>query len=93
MKAAKGEIREAIDGYKKAQSITPLVQYAAALYDLYELAGNKPEAKRQAETIDLVAKLERAANQKANRTLALVYANQDRNLAYSLELAHWGFPR
>ena len=91
VKAAKGEIHEAIDGYKKAQSITPLVQYTAALYDLYELSGNKPEAKRQADTIDLVAKLERAANQKANRTLALVYANQDRNLAYSLELAQADF--
>ena len=34
-----------------------------------------------------MAKLEDAANQKANRTLALIYANQDRHLVKSLELA------
>jgi tetratricopeptide (TPR) repeat protein len=91
VKAAKGEIQAAIEAYKKAQSITPMVQYAAALYDLYELAGDKNQTRMQADTIDMVAKLERAANQKANRTLALVYANQDRNLPYALELAQADF--
>jgi len=89
--AAQGKLQLAIDQYKHAQSITPMVQYAGALYDLYEAAGNVPEARKQAGMIDLVAKLEKAANQKANRTLSLIFANQDRNLGESLELAQADF--
>ena len=37
------------------------------------------------------AKLEGAANQKANRTISLIYANQNRNLARSLEFARADF--
>ncbi len=87
VQAAQGNIPQAIGSYKRAQSITPMVQYAGALHDLYLDAGKKTEARQQAEMVDLVAKLEEAANQKANRTLALIYANQDRNPAKSLELA------
>ena len=87
VQAAQGNIPQAIASYKRAQSITPMVQYAGALHDLYTDAGKKTEARQQAEMVDLVAKLEEAAGQKANRTLALIYANQDRNPAKSLELA------
>ena len=86
VKAASGNIPQAIAGYKRAQSITPMVQYAGALHDLYLYAGKKTEARQQAEIVDLVAKLEEAANQTANRTLALIYANEDRKPAKSLEL-------
>ena len=87
VQAAQGNMAQAIASYKRAQSITPMVQYAGALHDLYTDAGKKTEARQQAEMVDLVAKLEEAAGQKANRTLALIYANQDRNPAKSLELA------
>lgn len=87
VRAAQGNMAQAIASYKRAQSITPMVQYAGALHDLYTDAGKKTEARQQAEMVDLVAKLEEAAGQKANRTLALIYANQDRNPAKSLELA------
>jgi tetratricopeptide (TPR) repeat protein len=89
--AARGKLPEAIEKYKRAQSITPMVQYAGTLYDLYTAVGKNAEAGRQADLVDLVAKLEGVANQKANRTLALIYANQDRNLARSLELAQADF--
>ncbi len=85
--AAQGKTARAIASYKRAQSITPMVQYAGALHDLYADAGKKTDARQQADMVDLVAKLEEAANQKANRTLALIYANQNRNLAKSLGLA------
>ncbi|MEP6535849.1 MAG: tetratricopeptide repeat protein [Bryobacteraceae bacterium] len=87
VQAAKGSLPQAIASYKRAQAITPMVQYAGVLHDLYAASGNKIEARRQAEMVDLVARLEEAANQKANRTLSLIYANQERNLAKSLELA------
>jgi tetratricopeptide (TPR) repeat protein len=89
--SAQGNLVGAIEKYKKAQSITPMVQYAGALYDLYVAAGKRPEAIEQKNMVDLVAKLEEANGQKANRTLSLILANQDRNLAKSLELAQADF--
>ena len=85
--AAQGRLAEAIAQYQHAQSITPMVQYAGALHDLYEAIGKPDEARRQADLVDVAAKLEQAAGLKANRTLALIYANQDRNLEESLALA------
>ena len=87
VQAAQGQVAAAIESYSKAQSITPMPQYAAALHDLYLASGRKADAQRQADMIDLVAKLEAASNFKANRTLALIFANQDRRLGDSLELA------
>src|SRR5437016_5897038 len=49
--------------------------------------GLRPAAKRQRELIDFVDKMARANHEKANRSLALVYADQDRNLDRALELA------
>ncbi len=89
--AARGKLQEAVASYKHAQSITPMVQYAGALYDLYTALGKKDAAAEQAGLIDVTAQLEEAANQKANRTLAMIYANQDRNLGKSLELAKADF--
>lgn len=91
VQAAQDKIPEAIASYKHAQSITPMVQYAGALHDLYLSIGKKAEAQQQADLVDVTAKLEEASNMKANRTLALVYANQDRNLARALELAQADF--
>jgi tetratricopeptide (TPR) repeat protein len=89
--AARGNLQEAIEKYQRAQSITPMVQYAGALFDLYTAVGKNAEAAQQADLVDLVAKLEGVANQKANRTISLIYANQSRNLARSLEFAQADF--
>ena len=89
--AAQGKFAEAIAQYLRAQSITPMVPYAAALFDLYQLTGKPKDAEHQAELLDVVARLDRAAGFKANRSLALAYANEDRNLAESLESAQADF--
>ena len=91
VQAAQGQLADAIVSYKHAQSITPMVQYAGALHDLYAATGKNAEARQQADLVDVTAKLEEASNMKANRTLALVYANQDRNLPGALELAEADF--
>lgn len=91
VQAAQGKPAEAVESYQHAQSITPMVQYAGALHDLYAVLGKKAEAQQQADLLDVVAKLEEAARQPANRTLALLYANQDRNLKRALELARADF--
>jgi tetratricopeptide (TPR) repeat protein len=91
VQAAQGKLPQAIDSYKHAQSITPMVQYAGALHDLYVASGRKSDGQLQADLVDVVAKLEEASNMKANRTLALIYANQDRNIARALDLAQADF--
>ena len=89
--AAEGRIDEAVAEYKHAQAITPMVQYAGALYDLYRAQGKNAEAREQADRIDLQAKLEAASNLKANRTMGLMYANENRELAKSLDLIQSDF--
>lgn len=87
VEAAQGKLKDAIQDVRRAQASVPLVEYAAALEDFYERAGNRAEAAKQAGLIDIVDKMGRAAGEKANRNLALVYADFDRNLERSLELA------
>jgi tetratricopeptide (TPR) repeat protein len=64
-----------------------MAEYAAALAALYDRMGKKAEARRQTELIDVVDKMARANNEKTNRNLALVFADQGRNLDRALELA------
>ena len=89
--AAKGEVDAAVVSYRLAQSAVPLPEYAAALARLAVNKGNTAEAKRQTELVDAVEKLMRAYGEKANRTLALIYADDNRNLARSLEIAQGEF--
>jgi tetratricopeptide (TPR) repeat protein len=91
VQAARGDLSKAIESYKRAQAITPMIQYAGALYDLYSATGKKAEAQHQADLVDVVAKLEAAASQTANRALSLIYANQDRNLTQAMEFAQADF--
>jgi tetratricopeptide (TPR) repeat protein len=85
--AAQAKFTEAIEQYKRAQAAVPFPEYAAALADLYERIGQPEEARKQRDLIDVVDKVARAGNEKTNRNLALVYADQGRNLARALELA------
>jgi len=85
--AAQGNYSEAIEHYKRAQAAVPFPEYAAALADLFERTGNKDAATKQRDLIDVIDKMARAGNEKTNRNLALVYADQDRRLDRALELA------
>lgn len=84
--AAQGKIKSAIDNYKRAQAAVPLPEYAAALHDLYLKQGLKAEAKKQLDLIDLVDQMARAAGEKTDRKLAIIYADQGRKLDRALEL-------
>ncbi len=85
--AARKQNGAAVDDYKKAQAVVPLPEYAAALEALY-LRANKPaEARKQRDLIDVIDKMARAANEKVNRNMAILYADEDRQLDRALELA------
>jgi len=90
--AAQGKIPEAIESYKRAQSSVPLVEYAAALQDLYALAGQRDEARKQAEMVDMIDKMERASGLNVNRNLAMAYADRDRKLDRALALVEGELP-
>lgn len=85
--AAGGDIKSAIANFERAQAATPLPDYAAALYDLYSFAGNTAKASEQMELIDVIDKMGQAAKEKANRNLAMIYADHDHRVERALELA------
>lgn len=85
--AAAGEFAKAIASFKQAQAVIPLPDYAAALAALYAQSGRTAEAEQQRKLIDVIDRLGRANGEKGNRMLAMVYADENRNLDRALELA------
>ena len=92
VEAAEGQLQAAIRDYKHAQSIVPLVEYAAALEDLYRSAGMLKEAHEQEELIGTIEKLGRATGEKTNRNLALALADHNKNPDLALHLLQAEIP-
>jgi tetratricopeptide (TPR) repeat protein len=84
--AANGKWDAAIENYKKAQAVVPMPEYAAALNEIYLLLKKPEEAKKQRDLIDVIEQMGRAGGEKTNRNLALLYADEDRNLDRAKEL-------
>jgi tetratricopeptide (TPR) repeat protein len=84
--AAEGRFDQALQNYQRAQSVIPLPEYVAASAILYEKLGQKTQADQQRKVIDVIDKLGRVNGEKGNRMLALVYADENRNLDRALEL-------
>jgi tetratricopeptide (TPR) repeat protein len=76
----------AIENYKKAQAVVPMPEYAAALNSIYLLLKKPEEAKKQRDLIDVIEQMGRAGGEKTNRNLALLYADQNRDLDRAKEL-------
>jgi tetratricopeptide (TPR) repeat protein len=89
--AAEGKLIDAIAHLKSAQGVVPLPEYAGLLEILYERIGDNTSAARQRGLIEATDKLMTANGEKANRNLALLYADAGRNLARALELARAEF--
>jgi tetratricopeptide (TPR) repeat protein len=84
--ATRGRTADAIAAYSRAESIVPLPEYAGALRGLYLQDGNTAEGVKQEQLLDVVDRLARANFENTDRTLALILADQDRNLDRALEL-------
>jgi tetratricopeptide (TPR) repeat protein len=85
--AAQNDWKQAIEQMKRAHAATPLPDYVAALFDYYTAAGETKEAAKQKELIQVIDQLGQAAKEKANRNIAMIYADHDWNLGRALELA------
>jgi tetratricopeptide (TPR) repeat protein len=85
--AVRGARRDAIANYARAQSSTPLPDYAAALYDLYRAAGDEKKAQQERDLIDVYDHLNLSNGEKANRNVAMIYADRGWRPERALELA------
>jgi tetratricopeptide (TPR) repeat protein len=85
--AETGDLKIAIENYKRAQEITPLPDYAAALYDLYQKTGQTALARKQMDLLDAIDRVSRATGETANRNLVFAFADRNIKLDRALELA------
>ena len=87
VQADKHDWKSAISNMKRAQASVPMPDYAAALYDYYTASGDSREAKKQKEMIEVIDQVGQAAQEKANRNIAIIFADHDWHLDRALELA------
>jgi tetratricopeptide (TPR) repeat protein len=85
--AATGEYARAAENFQKAQDVIPLPDYAAALEILDRKLGKPAEAAKQRQLLDVIDKLGAVNGEKGNRMLAMVFADENRNLDRALALA------
>jgi tetratricopeptide (TPR) repeat protein len=86
IETALGRLDLAIRHYERARSIVPMVDYAAALADLYLAAGKKEAAREQQLLVATIDKLGTANGETTNRNLALILADHNENLPHALDL-------
>src|SRR5579863_9255548 len=75
VQAETGDLKSAIENYRRAQQITPLPDYAAALYDLYTKTGLPALAQKQMDLLDAIDRVSRATGETANRNLVFAFAD------------------
>ncbi|HYL39193.1 MAG TPA: tetratricopeptide repeat protein [Bryobacteraceae bacterium] len=85
--AEAGNTQGAIENYRRAQQITPMPDYAAALFDLYNRTGDDAQAAKQMELLEMIDRVSRANGEQANRNLVFAFADHDVKLERALELA------
>jgi len=85
--AATGEYQRAAENFQKAQDVIPLPDYAAALETLDRKLGKPAEAAKQRQLLDVIDKLGAVNGEKGNRMLAVVFADENRNLDRAVQLA------
>jgi len=87
VRAAEGKLNDAVEFYKKALSVVPFPEYAAALGDVYHKLGKPDEGKREYDLVEFIGHLSALNQQIHNRDLALFYADHDVKLDESMALA------
>jgi len=85
--AARQQFDGAIDTALQAQAKAPFPEYAGLLAQLYRKIGKPDLANRQLALLDITDKLDRAAGESANRSLALAFSDLDYRTDRALELA------
>lgn len=87
VRAARGDLQDAIEHYEKVVKILPDPNFVAALGDLYQLAGRKDDAKNQYQLVEQIGRLSAFNGVLYNRQLALFYADHDLKVNEAYHLA------
>ncbi len=87
VRAAQQRYDDAIGLYQRAIGIVPMLEYIAALGDLYTQLDRSEEARKQYELVEYIGKLSALNQALYNRELAYFYADHDLKPADGLRLA------
>lgn len=87
VKAALGELKEAITFYEKAIAIVPMPEFAAALGDIYVSMDRPVDAEKQYALVEYIGRISKINQEIYNRQIALFYADHGRKLEEALKLA------
>lgn len=77
VRAARGDLRGAVEHYEHAIRILPDPAFVAALGDVYKLMGRQIEAQSQYELVELIGRLAAANGVASNRQLVLFHADHE----------------
>jgi tetratricopeptide (TPR) repeat protein len=86
-RVAQHRYNEGIELYNQAIATIPLIEYVAALADVYETLGRKEEFQKQYKLLEFIGYLSALNERTYNRELAGFYADHDIKLPQALELA------
>jgi tetratricopeptide (TPR) repeat protein len=87
VRAAQQRYDDAVGLYQKAIGAVPMLEYIAALGDLYTRSNRSEEARKQYELVEYIGKLSALNQALYNRELAYFYADHDLKPAEGLRLA------
>jgi len=85
--AARGDLQDAIERYRRVVERLPWVEYVVALGDLYQAAGQPEEARRQYDLVRAIAQLQRANGVNVDLEMTLFDLDHDQNLPEALAQA------
>lgn len=77
VRAALGDLTDAIDFYERAARRLPDLTFVAALGDLYKIAERDDDARKQYELVEQIGRLSELNGTLYNRGLALFYADHN----------------
>lgn len=87
VRIAQNRYDEGIDLYKQAIATIPLIEYVAALADVYQTLGRHEEFDTQYKLIEFIGYLSALNQRTYNRELAGFYADHNIKLPQALDLA------
>jgi Tfp pilus assembly protein PilF len=87
VRAANGDIDQAIDLYKRAEQRVPLPDTAVALGNLYAKIGRPEDAAQQYALVEAIDRASSALAKTYSRQIALFWADHDKNLDKALAIA------
>ena len=87
VRAAQGQLEEAIQYLNKAVGVMPMPEFVITLGDLYQAAGQQESAEGQYQLVAAIESLYRANGVDMDMEIALFNADHDRNLEETVALA------